>query len=238
MLTHTVRAASISKPRTPLCSSTKVPVAHDPQSPPVKIALLPRPQRMILNGSSAIGLPHEGKFPTFSYPVPVTKVTNLKARESYIDRNQSMWHTDPVKRMTPQDLDQAAARLEEIRIEEERLRQNLLQQVEAFGSSPPRAEKSRRLTGNLYEMTVTRSVTTEIKDAEVERIRQVCRTELFDSLFRPVTKFKLADHATLILAGRLPADAPRNLRAMFSRAVTTKETSPRLRIDKIEARAS
>jgi hypothetical protein len=50
-----------------------------------------------------------------------------------------------------------------------------------------------------------------------------------------VTKFKLADGATQVLAGRLPADTPRNLRALFSRAVETKETGPRLRIEKLEA---
>jgi hypothetical protein len=58
---------------------------------------------------------------------------------------------------------------------------------------------------------------------------------LFDRLFKVVTKFKLADRATQVLAGQLPADAPRNLRALFSRAVETKETGPRLRIEKLEA---
>jgi hypothetical protein len=90
------------------------------------------------------------------------------------------------------------------------------------------------MTGVLYQFTVTRGLTTEIKDAEVERIRQTCPGTLFDRLFRSVTKFKLAEGATLVLASRLPADAPRNLRLMFSRAVETKETAPRLRIEKIE----
>jgi hypothetical protein len=47
-----------------------------------------------------------------------------------------------------------------------------------------------------------------------ERIRQVCSGALFARLFRVVTKFKLADGATPVLAGRLPADTPRNLRAL------------------------
>jgi hypothetical protein len=141
-------------------------------------------------------------------------------------------HTDPVKRMTPQELDQAAARLDEIGLEEEELRSKLQEQVEAFGFTPPRAEKSKRLEGAAYQFTVTRGLTTEIKDAEVERIRQACPSALFDRLFRTVTKFKLADGATMALASRLPADAPRNLRLMFSRAVETKETAPRLRIEK------
>lgn len=71
--------------------------------------------------------------------------------------------------------------------------------------------------------------------ASVLMYRQICPATLFDRLFKTVTKFKLADGATMALASRLPADAPRNLRLMFSRAVETKETAPRLRIEKIEA---
>ncbi len=139
-----------------------------------------------------------------------------------------------MKRMTAQELDDAAARLEEIGREEENLRSKLQEQVEAFGLTPPRAEKSKRLEGALYQFTLSRGLTTEIKDAEVERIRQVCPGILFDRLFRTVTKFKLAEGATLVLSSRLPADAPRNLRMLFSRAVTTTETTPRLRIEKSE----
>ena len=138
-----------------------------------------------------------------------------------------------MKRLSEAELDEAAVRLEEIRSEEETVRAKLLEQVEEFGSTPPRAEKSKRLSGAFYEFTLTRGVTTEIKDAEVERIREVCPGTLFDKLFRTVTKFKLADGATRVLASPLPADAPRNLRLWFSRAVETKETSPRLRIEKI-----
>ena len=129
--------------------------------------------------------------------------------------------------MTTEELDATAARLEEIHLEEEKLRSKLHEQVEEFGFTPPRAEKSKRLVGTLYEFTVSRGLTTEIKDTEVERIRQVCPGILFDRLFRTVTKFKLAEGATLVLANRLSADAPRNLRLMFSRAVETKETAPR-----------
>ena len=139
-----------------------------------------------------------------------------------------------MKRMTTEELDVAAARLEQIGLEEEKLRSQLQEQVEEFGFTPPRAEKSKRLAGTLYEFTVSRGMTTEIKDVEVERIRQVCPGILFDRLFRTVMKFKLAEGATMVLASRLPTDAPRNLRLMFSRAVETKETAPRLRIEKAE----
>src|SRR5713101_7943057 len=140
-----------------------------------------------------------------------------------------------IVRMSTTTLDLAAARLEEIRLEEEKLRAELQEQVEEFGSFPPRAEKSKRLTGIFYQLTVTRGLTTEIKDAEVERIRAVCADGLFRQLFRTVTKFKMAAGATAVLASPLPGDAPRNLRLMFNRAVETTETAPRLRIEKVSA---
>jgi hypothetical protein len=140
-----------------------------------------------------------------------------------------------MKRLTAEELDVKAFRLEEIEAEADALRSILREQVEEFGFTPPRSEKSKRLSGELYQFTVTRGVSVEIKDAEVERLRQVCPGTLFDRLFRTVTKFKLAEGASMVLAGRLPVDAPRNLRLMFSRAVETKETAPRLRIEKVEA---
>jgi hypothetical protein len=140
-----------------------------------------------------------------------------------------------MKRMTESELDAAALRLEEMEAEEEKLRSKIQEQIDAFGFVPPRAEKSKRLTGALYQFTVSRGLATEIKDAEVERIRETCPGELFERLFRTVTKYKLADGASMILASRLPADAPRNLRLMFSRAVETRATAPRLRIEKVEA---
>ncbi len=137
--------------------------------------------------------------------------------------------------MSADALDLAAARLDEIRAEEEKLRSQLLEQVEEFGHTPPRAEKSKRLNGTFYQFTVTRGLVTEIKDSEVERIRAACPNSLFARLFKTVTKYKLADGATLALANRLPEGAPRNLRMLFSKAVETKETAPRLRVEKIAA---
>jgi hypothetical protein len=139
-----------------------------------------------------------------------------------------------MKRMSAGELDETAVRLEEISAEEEKLRAKLLEQVEEFGFTPPRAEKSRRLEGENYQFTVSRGLTTEVKDAEVERIRQNCPGFLFDKLFKTITKFKLIDGATMLLSNRLPVDAPRNLRLWFNRAVETKETGPRLRIEKME----
>src|SRR5258706_11241305 len=141
--------------------------------------------------------------------------------------------TGQIVRMSTGALDLAAARLEEIGLEEEKLRSELQEQVEEFGFTPPRADKSKRLHGIFYQFTLTVGLTTEVKDAEVERIRAVCPDGLFKKLFKTVTKYKLADGATLALAERLPEGAPRNLRMLFSKTVETKEAAPRLRVEKI-----
>jgi hypothetical protein len=160
---------------------------------------------------------------------------NFKPEEPLADLFPEAYEAGSLKRMTAEELDETAARLEEIGAEEEKLRSALQEQVDSFGFTPPRAEKSKRLTGAEYQFTVSRGVTTEIKDSEVERIRQVCPAELFERLFRTVIKFKLADSATFVLANPLPAHAPRNLRPMFSRAVEIKENGPRLRIERLVA---
>ena len=148
---------------------------------------------------------------------------------------QYLW---PVKRMTSEELDQVALRLEEIEAESNNLRSRIQEQVEEFGFTPPRAEKSKRLLGALYQFTLSRGLTTEVKDGAVERLRACCPRDLFDRLFRVITKYKLADGATAVLANRLPPDAPRNLRQLFSAAIVTKENSPRLRIEKALAEAA
>ncbi|SRR5713101_19152 len=141
--------------------------------------------------------------------------------------------TGQIVRMSTGALDLAAARLEEIGLEEEKLRSELQEQVEEFGFTPARAHKSKRLLGIFYQFTLTVGLTTEVKDTEVERLAAVCPDALFKRLFKTVVRYKLADGATQALADPLSKGAPRNLRMMFSRAVETKETAARLRVDKI-----
>jgi hypothetical protein len=129
-------------------------------------------------------------------------------------------------RMNAGVLDLAAARLEELGEEQERLaRAELRHQVEEFGFTPPRADKSKRLLGIFYQFTLTVGLTTEVKDSEVKKIAAVCPDALFKRLFKTVTRYKLAAGATMAL-DPLSKGAPRNLRMMFSKAVETKETAP------------
>ena len=49
-----------------------------------------------------------------------------------------------MRRLPTSELDALGQRLEEIAAEEEKIRAQLREQIENFGSVPPRAEKSRR----------------------------------------------------------------------------------------------
>ena len=109
-----------------------------------------------------------------------------------------------MRHLTGGELDAKAIRLEEIEAEADALRSTLREQVEEFGFAPPRSERSKRLSGELYQFTVTRGVSVEIKDAEVSVLRQVCPGTHFERLFRVVTKFKLVEGAAQVLASRLP----------------------------------
>lgn len=143
-----------------------------------------------------------------------------------------------MKRLSTSELDDIGLRLEGLAIEEETLRDLVKAQIQEFGFTPPRADKSTRLQGSAFQFTLSSSSTTDIRDSKVKRIREVCPKSLFDRLFLTVTKYKLAGGATLLLSGALPEGAPRNLRKMFSQAVQVNEGSPRLRIEKIGVEAT
>src|ERR1700739_4460980 len=138
-----------------------------------------------------------------------------------------------MKRLPPSELDAIGQRLEDLAEEEERLRELVKQQIEEFGSIPPRAETSRRLEGEEFQFTLSTSSVTQVKDAEVERIKEACPVSLFKQLFIAVTKYKLARTATFVLSGTLPEEAPKNLRKMFSQAVQVVESAPSLRIKRM-----
>ena len=138
-----------------------------------------------------------------------------------------------MKRLSPDELDEMGERLELLALEQAQIQDALKAQIDAYGSIPPRAEKSKRLTTETFQFTLSTSTTTEVLDGEVERIRESCPETVFSKLFVSITKYKLAKDAMRMLAGTLPEDAPRNLRQMFSRAVIAKESAPRLQVKRI-----
>jgi len=134
-----------------------------------------------------------------------------------------------MQRLSPVKLDKLCFRLKKIEAEAEAIRDDLKRQVAEYGFIPPRSDRSRRLLGEAYEATLSTSTSFEIHDSAVERIKECCPTNIFAKLFWSVTKWKLCDRATEVLAGPLE-DAPRDLRMMFAKAVVVKESAPRLSI--------
>jgi hypothetical protein len=132
-----------------------------------------------------------------------------------------------MRRLPPSELDALGSRLEEIAAEEDKIREQMREQIENFGFTPPRAEKSRRLETEQFRFTLSSSSRTEIRDADVERIKEACPASLFSQLFIAVTKYKLAKSATLLLSTTLPEEAPRNLRTMFARVLPCRSSKTR-----------
>ena len=139
------------------------------------------------------------------------------------------------KRLLAEQLDLKAKRLEELDAERETIMGELKAQVEEFGWTPPRAEKSKRLAGNVYQFTLSTSSTTELKDAEIRRLEETCDKEVFALLYRKETAYKLAKGAMEFLAKTLPENAPRNLRQLFAQTFTVHERKPSLRVEQLKA---
>jgi hypothetical protein len=158
----------------------------------------------------------------------------LKRHEAHVGPGGKL---KTMQRLAPAKLDALGLRLEELAAEQEQIREQIKEQIENFGSIPPRAEKSKRVEGEQFRFTLSSSSRTEIRDADVERIKEACPKPLFSQLFIEVTKYKLAKTATMLLSATLPEDAPRNLRVMFQKAVQIVEDSPRLKIERVEVPA-
>jgi hypothetical protein len=116
----------------------------------------------------------------------------------------------------------------------DRIRGRLTALVLAEGQAPPRASKTIALVGEAYEARVSRPVEVTVDRAAALRIRDACRRagcqRLFGKLFRRVEMFVLAGRSEALLDKRLPARAPRGLRAMFARAVRVRELPPQIEV--------
>ncbi|MGE0407463.1 MAG: hypothetical protein AB7O65_14300 [Candidatus Korobacteraceae bacterium] len=137
-----------------------------------------------------------------------------------------------IRRLTPAELDAKASRMKQLEAEADELRAELLYQVQAFGSVPPRAEKSRRLETDSWKLTASVSQRVEVHDKEVQSLKQVCEPQVFECLFSEVIKYNVARGAMALLSGVLPEGSPRNLRKLFHQAVTFRESSPSLKLDR------
>jgi len=116
------------------------------------------------------------------------------------------------------------------------LRRELIDLVERFGAVPPRATKSKRLSGARYDVTASFPQRVDVDKHAAERLHLAClaagRPSLFKKLFRRESVFMLAPGAReLVTQARLPEGAPRNLRTLFYRALAVEAQSPALEVE-------
>jgi hypothetical protein len=125
----------------------------------------------------------------------------------------------------------------------DRAKERLLFLVREFGAVPPKAEKSKRVSGELYQVTATYGSSTSVDTAAAERmiltlikcgVPQEEAVKFFSALFTFQPKYALASNAVKVIAGKLPKRAPRNLRDLFNRAVKVTPKAPTLSVDEIE----
>jgi ribosomal protein L12E/L44/L45/RPP1/RPP2 len=140
-----------------------------------------------------------------------------------------------------------ALKLQQSDLEEqlEKAKTHLIALVAQHGAVPPKAEKSKRLAGDLYEVTATYGTTTSVDTQAAERLLLVMieagmdrkvAAAIHESLFVFQPKYALSANALKTIAGKLPKGAPRNLRALFNKAVKTTTKSPTLSVTEIGAK--
>jgi hypothetical protein len=125
--------------------------------------------------------------------------------------------------------DSAAAEMAEVK-------DKIAEAVETWGSLAPRSGKTKMLAGRKFELRVSARSEVIVDPAKALVIEDLCRFGgerwLFPKLFRSVPYFILADGAYGVINARLPAGAPRNLRALFARAVQVRALAPQLEVRK------
>jgi hypothetical protein len=123
---------------------------------------------------------------------------------------------------------EASAQLEAIEVEAVAL-------VEAWGTVPAHAEKSRRLAGKLSEFTVTRADTLTIIDDRVETLREALEAngfgEYFKRLFTLRSKYEVVEGAEAALKSEsLPKRLSEKVLNLWGRCITVKPKKPSLKV--------
>jgi hypothetical protein len=112
----------------------------------------------------------------------------------------------------------------------------LIEMVQLHGVTPPKAEKSLRIEGDEWEVTVSEGQSVSVKKPAVEKILKSLKRcglhlTLFRDLFVAENTYKLQKGAQALMAKPLPTGAPPNLRKLFAEAVQIKDKAPRLTVE-------
>lgn len=147
--------------------------------------------------------------------------------------------TDKIDELAHLYIDAQAA-TEMARAREAEFRDQLISMVEAHGTVPRRATKSKRLEGDEYQATLSRGHSVEVNSARAELFRQWMKaksmTRLFRRLFRRESVFVLQPDAQALVATiaqgiEKDAKVAADLVAIFHQSITIQDTSPTLRVE-------
>lgn len=145
-------------------------------------------------------------------------------------------------RPTPEAIDELAKRhqeaksaLTEAKAEFDSIEQEAIAMVTQYGIVVPRAEKSRRLTGKLAELTVTKSDTLTISDDRVEVLKDALEVngygEFFKRLFTLRSKYEVVEGAELALKSEsLPKRMSEKVLNLWGRCISVKPKKPSLKV--------
>ncbi|QNI34508.1 hypothetical protein H7849_11795 [Alloacidobacterium dinghuense] len=117
----------------------------------------------------------------------------------------------------------------------ESIEQEAVAMVTEHGIVPPYAEKSRRLTGKLAELTVTRGDTLTINDERVETLREALDANghgaFFPKLFTLRSKYEVVEGAESALKSEsLPKRLAEKVLNLWGRCISVKAKKPSLKV--------
>jgi hypothetical protein len=124
------------------------------------------------------------------------------------------------------------------------LRDQLTDMVAEHGYLPPRATKSKRLLGEKYEITLSRSQSVEVDGTAAMRFRDALKDQdllrLFRRLFRRETVYVSAEGARETFAAQSPnlGDSFPRLEALFRDALIISGSSASLKVEPVKVKTA
>jgi hypothetical protein len=114
-------------------------------------------------------------------------------------------------------------------------RAELLELVHQFGSTPPKADKSKRVEGNLWQVTAQYGHSITVDDVAADRLLEACVSSLgpkkggrfFHRIFQSSIRYSLCEGAYELIASSSVAD---KMRSLFSAAVKIVPKAPALKV--------
>lgn len=111
----------------------------------------------------------------------------------------------------------------------------LIKMTQLHGVTPPKAEKSLRIEGDDWEVTVSEGQSVSVNKAAAAKVlaslKRAGLMAFFRKLFVVEAQYKLAKGAQALIALPLPKGAPSNLRKLLAQAVQIKDKAPRLTVE-------